>query len=420
MKRDAKPTLPKNCPLTLRDDGRLCKKIKGTIRYFGRWPDLQAALDEYLKQRDALHAGHTPTPVGGFTLKEAIEHFLTFKQGRVDSGKLSPRSLSDYKRTCELLTIAVKPSTPLAALGSQDFQRMASEIEKGTPKKAPKSPTTNASIIKRRAKGVLPKLQTGKRQAANPTTQKNHLNRATVLFNYIVENELTDKALKYQHALAAPDRLQIDRLGVSRGARDFTAEEIQAMVGAAEPVLKAMILLGLSCAFSNADCGTLKIGELAEGWHNKPRFKTGTERYAPLWPEVIEAIQKAMRVRPESKSDLVFLRPDGSAWVDQDEAFNHVSAAFRELLVSLKLYKKGSTGFYNLRRTFATVAANAGNQPAVNHIMGHRDATMPALYRQRVYQDKLVDVSQYVRRWYRGEIKLQRQDKDGFAAVEWS
>ncbi len=398
----------KDFPLSLRVDGRYCKKIRGKIHYFGRWPDWQAALDEYVKQRDGLHAGREQQPIGGYTLGEAINHFLDFKQARVDGGKLTPRSLSDYKRTCELLTMGVNENTPLASLEAADFQRMAGAIEKGKARRLAKDPKRR---LPRKKRGLL-----------NPTTQKGHLNRATMLFAYIVENGLTEKPLRYQQALAPPGRLQFHRLNLARGARDFTADEIQAMVKAADPGLGAMILLGLSCAFSNADCGTLQFGELdlKAGWHHKPRFKTGTERHAPLWPEVVETIKAAVAVRPKSDSDLVFLRPDGSAWVDQDECFNHISEAFRELLVELGIYKKGTTSFYGLRRTFATVAAAAGNQPATNHIMGHKDSTMPGLYRQRVYAERLVEVSSFVRRWYIGEEKLKRHDRDGFAPVEWS
>lgn len=422
VKRDAKPKPPYvGFPLTLRRDGRYCKKINGQVYYFGRWPDWQEAIAEYEKQRDALHAGRPPRPVGGLTLGQAIEHFLSFKQSCVQAGRLGQRSVLDYKRTCDLLTLGVPANSPLMALEAEDFQRMAREIEKGTPKKPPKKPTAKTDIIKRRAQGKHPKLQTGKRRRANPTTQKGHLNRATIFFKYVTDNGLCEKPLRYQQALAPPSRLQFARLDLARGSRDFTAEEIQATANAADPALRAMILLGLSCAFSNADCGTLRRSEidLQGGWHHKARYKTGTERHAPLWPEVVDAIREPDKTRPPSKQDFVFMRRDGSLWVDETEAYNFISDAFRDVLKGLGLYKKHTTGFYALRRTFATIAANAGIQPAVNHIMGHRDSTMPAVYRQRVYQEKLIEVSQYVRRWYLGQEKLQRHDRDGFSAIEW-
>jgi integrase len=41
--------------------------------------------------------------------------------------------------------------------------------------------------------------------------------------------------------------------------------------------------------------------------------------------------------------------------------------------------------FYWLRHTFATIGARAGDQIAVNAIMGHADDSMPANYRHELH-----------------------------------
>ena len=56
-----KPAPPyKDFPLTIRADGRLCKKIRGKIHYFGRWPEWEKAVNKYDDEKNALHTGRKP------------------------------------------------------------------------------------------------------------------------------------------------------------------------------------------------------------------------------------------------------------------------------------------------------------------------------------------------------------------------
>ena len=90
-------------PLFAHASGPWAKKIRGKIRYFGKWQDWEAALNLYLDQRDDLYAGRIPrtrrverVP----TVADLLDQFLTDKQRLVDCGELAPRTWQDYLRWC--------------------------------------------------------------------------------------------------------------------------------------------------------------------------------------------------------------------------------------------------------------------------------------------------------------------------------
>jgi hypothetical protein len=60
----------------------------------------------------------------------------------------------------------------------------------------------------------------------------------------------------------------------------FAAEEVRRLLEHSGPALKAMILLGMSCGFGNADCGNLPLAtqDVDGGWVNYPRPKAGIHR----------------------------------------------------------------------------------------------------------------------------------------------
>src|SRR5881392_2107694 len=99
----SKPAKPyPEYPLTAHPAGYWCKKIRGKLHYFGPWADPDAALDKYLAQKDALHAGRKPRPeTEGVTVKDVANEFLNAKQALVDTGELSPRTWADYKEVAD-------------------------------------------------------------------------------------------------------------------------------------------------------------------------------------------------------------------------------------------------------------------------------------------------------------------------------
>jgi integrase len=182
----------------------------------------------------------------------------------------------------------------------------------------------------------------------------------------------------------------------------FAVEELRALIDGALVVgengpalvkpdakMRAMILLGINVGFGNGDCATLMFTgtDLANGWINFPRPKTGIARRCPIWQETVAAIQTAVKVRakPADYPDCgrVFLTTRGTAFVSytplatEDDKPNLaptggyrkdiIGIQFGKLLDGLGIHREG-VGFYALRHTFETIAGNAKDQVAVDHV----------------------------------------------------
>jgi integrase len=171
----------------------------------------------------------------------------------------------------------------------------------------------------------------------------------------------------------------------------------------ANPAIRAMVLLGVNCGFNNKECADLSLSalDLDGGWVNFPRPKTGIKRRCPLWGETVAAVRAAIAVRPEPKDKaadgLVFVTTRGRPWLTRGTA-NPVGVAVRDLMKAVGVHRD-SIGFATLRHVFRTVADGSRDQVAVNHIMGHSDGSMGAVYRERIDDDRLQAVVAHVHDW---------------------
>ena len=223
------------------------------------------------------------------------------------------------------------------------------------------------------------------------------------LFKYGYDAGLIERPIRYGPAFKRPGMAAIRRERSERGPRAFAAAEIRSLLEIASVQMKAMVLLAINCGLGNSDCGQLRHRniDLLRRWLNYPRPKTGIDRRCPLWKETIAALKAAIEDRPAPKDtadqELVFLTKYGRPW-EIDRMCNPISHEFRKLLIKLDLHRPGLS-FYALRHTFATEAGASRDQVAVNLIMGHADATMAAVYRERIDDARLIAVTDHVHRW---------------------
>jgi integrase len=361
-------------PLTAHPAGYWCKKIRGKLHYFGPWSDPDGALNKYLEQKDALHAGRKPREAsGGSTVKDAANAFLNHKQALLDASELSPRTWAEYKTMADELVVHLGKARLVADLDADDFTGLRNKLAKKW----------------------------------GPHRLKKAIQYIRCLFKDAYESGLIDRPVRYGPGFKRPSMKTLRLHRAKQGPKLFTAEEIHKLLGAAGPQLKAMILLGINCGFGNADVGTLPLAalNLEAGWIDYPRPKTGIARRCPLWPETAAAMKGVLNQRREPKkhehAQLVFVTQRGLSWA-KDTNDNPVTKEMRKLLDALGI--NGHRNFYTLRHTFRTVADESKDQPAVDFIMGHEVPHMSSVYRETISDERLRAVAEHVRRWLFGNL----------------
>ncbi len=368
--KPGKPAKPyPEYPLYAHAAGYWAKKIRGKVYYFGPWSEPDAALNKYLEQKDALHAGRKPrSDPGSVTVKELANHFLNAKQAVVDTGELSPRTWAEYKIATDLLVKNFGRTRLVSDLDPDDF----------------------ATLRNRMAKKW------------GPHRLANMIQYVRSVFKHGFDAGLIDRPVRFGPGFNRPTKKTIRLHRAERGQRLFTAEEIRRILDAAGTPMKAIILLGVNCGFGNADCGRLPLTavDLDNGMIDFPRPKTGIPRRCPLWPETVRAMREALAGRPEPKKEeyarLFFVTKYGMPWA-KDVPDSPVTKETRKLLDTLGI--NGNRSYYTLRHTFRTIADEAKDQPAVDFIMGHEVQHMSTVYRERISDGRLRAVTEYVRGW---------------------
>jgi hypothetical protein len=115
-------------PLTKhRGSGQWCKKLPrrhgGRTIYFGPIEDPDAALGKYLDEWPEWQAGRNPREkLSGVTLETLCNQFLEEKAGKVTTGEMTPRTHSDYTRTCQTLCDHVGKTRSAESLTDETFK----------------------------------------------------------------------------------------------------------------------------------------------------------------------------------------------------------------------------------------------------------------------------------------------------------
>lgn len=377
MAKPEKPERPyEGYPLFPHLTGRWAKKIKGHLRYFGPWRDPMAALERYNFERPFWESGRIPPKrTNATTVKLLCNAFLTSKSRLVESGELSIRMLADYRSVTDRVMRCFGGDYPVEDLTPAEFERLRSEFAK----------------------------------TCGPVAMANLVNRTRILFKFGFDAELIDKPVRFGATFKLPSRKVLREARNERPSRFIDAKDIRACIEAAPNVrIKAAILLGINCGFGNHDIAklTFKAVDLDAAMVSFPRPKTAVQRRCPLWPETVEAMRlylKKKRGRWGDDTTHFFLSKYGNSMgrsLSEKSWTDAVGHEFAKILKKLGIKKPG-VNFYALRHTFATIGGDSRDQVAVDFIMGHAPESddMASVYRQKVFDERLLAVTSYVRTW---------------------
>ena len=338
-------------PLTLHPTGQYCKKIRGKLYYFGT--DKRQALEQYLEQAAYLHAGKRPKSSSAgdrITLKMLCNLYLDHQESRVASGEIRLRQYHDQTRLLRSFVRYVRPNRPVSDISTMDLQNYRAKL-----------------------------IKTGKAAA----TVNNHISAIKAMYHWAEENEVIS---------SAPNLKAMKKISRQNSPRPtFSVADIRLLLANADAQMKAMIWLGLNCGFGCTDCSDLQWRHLDMDARrvNYASSKTGVGRNLPLWNETVEALKAIPKMNDyvfntRRGERLVRVAKTHSGGVTRLISYDNVSKKFAKLLKTAGINSEKGVGFYTLRRTAATLAAQSGDPFAVQSLLGHADLKMASTYVQDV------------------------------------
>lgn len=370
------PKRPANCPLFLHRNNQWAKKVRGRLRYFGS--DLDAALARWAEEKDHLLAGLEPPPrkSGKPSLSELANLYLADCRSKAKSGEVR----NDQPNRVEaVLGIAItsagghaRPDLLTVAQWQKVRQAMGTKLDG---------------------------------DQVSPETLKNRLARLRAFLNWCRRSKLTTE-VDTGDALQPPAKHLMRRARNERGKRLWSREDLLSVIESASPLFRPVLLLGINAAMGAADIGLITRSQWSgQEFLDCPRHKTGIERRIWIWPETREALKVAIAKRPDPAKqkyrDRLLLTGTGRPWhvVEGGSAKDNV----KQHLHHLKQKAKVTNGtFYDLRRTFRTIASECCDLEAVNLTMGHEGQSEGSTYLQEISDERIKRVGETVRNWLYG------------------
>jgi integrase len=365
------------------------KTVDWKKRYIAKPMPLEAVVELLPARIGAIRSGVKARVVeiatGSMTIGELAQMFLDHLWQRVESGvpkKLARRTYDDYREVLERFLAAVRPNQLACKANPMWFSQF---------------------------------VRTHRQRAAS--TRMRDIGYLTAFFNWAGPGRhgqnFYDRPVQFGPDFRKPSLSEI-RTELAKRSTLYTPEQFDAALDAAAPcpMLFAVGLLGLNCAFLPIDLATIPLRaiDLDAGIHHFPRGKTGLPRSAVLMPETIAAIRRYLEVRPAPRSndEPLFVREDGQPFCalrsnrGPDEKSDHGNPIARYWSDVTGLTLKG------LRTTFATEADGCHDQAAVDLVMGHAATSIRARHYVKSFDpERLRSAISLVWRRFAGRTGLQ-------------
>lgn len=300
------------------------------------------------------------------TVKDVCNHWIGTKETLVKVGDLKQKTYDEYFETAQFLMATVGKTLPAKLCGPLRFDQV--------------------------------RMALAKRYNANG--QSKRITQIRSMFDTAYEDHKLEERPNFGRAFKKPKADAFRKLRNDKGDQTFTPEDFRALYAVANVNLKAMLLLGLQCGLGNEDCASLPRSAIQDGWLTWARVKNAVSRRVPLWAETIEAVNAAIEhANTKGESELCFIGARGKSFITPRKNGYRVTGVFDHAKKLSKI--NPARTFYDLRRTFETVAGEIADQVAVDAIMGHTasESNMAARYRQRIGDERLQAVTEHVRKW---------------------
>lgn len=346
--------------LTPHSNGQWCKKFKGKRYYFGPWSDPGAALERWRAEWKMITSGATDTAVrpgpSKVTVQQAIEAYLATRYAEYENRQLAWVTYREIRDNIFTVGDVLKFKRTFDMVKPHHFDKLTKHISKYAP-----------------------------------TTQQKIVRQTIALLKWV--NRAYDIQVDVGPNFKGPPQRLIRRQRSQRKEKLITPEDFTRLLDAGDDQAKALLWLGINGGYGNADVSAL----LTESVHldgdaplvEAERHKTGARRIVPLWPETVEALRRVI-VPGQS---LLFHDQYGKALVRRGT--HGICRIFETLQQATGL----SVTYYWMRYTFATVAAETGDDHARKLIMGHVIDGVSEGYVLRFPMDRLLRTSNHVRSW---------------------
>ncbi len=359
-------------PLNAHKSGQWVKTIRGKKHYFGVWADPDGALDKYLRQKDDLYAGRVPQEEqGGCTVAEVANEKLHHLRKMIERGERQERTYGRNRQTAKLLVKSLGRDTLVESLRPTDFERLRADLGR-TVKGAERAPSSIAT----------------------------EMTNVVSFFKHALRMELIDRLPSYGASFDKPSSKVLRKARKEKGEKYFSLDDVQLILNACNSALRPVVLFAMNTGVGDAEICTRTKGHIKGEWFADDRVKTLGSRRVWLWPETMAALDDYHRERTEQPQyrDMLFLNTHGRAW-NASRRVCPVTSAFTRVLKRIGIYQKQhSLGVF--RSMFQTIADELEMPIATRMSMGHTDSSMAGVYRQRVSDERLREVSEHVRRWY--------------------
>jgi integrase len=389
--------------------GQWYKTIDSKPQYFGKVENADEAADRYLEfmqDRAAGRASAKTIKAKGCRVDEGLDHWFEESLKDHKAGLMSASRLDEVHRVGRIILEHVCPTDRLPDVPAVSWMRLHRALARRAPRTWEKYSGTVRTFLKHcyehdlvPSPVKLPSKFRGPADGEQDVWDDTHKRQVGTLSAEDIVRALWTTA-ETTHKLTVTTKRQ--------GGKTSTWTQTQTYSNF--PAIRAAILLGINCGFSQAEIASLRVEnvDLENRCISLRRNKVGKKKIiAALWEETAEALLEPLAGRT---SGLVFRTASGGPVVTTglSEASGGTSKIRQDYIAvwwkqACRVAKVEHKPFSYFRKTFRTVADTCRDKEAVETVMGHNPNNVAEGYVLGRDFGRLVAVADHVKDWLAGE-----------------